>query len=437
MTRVGVVGLWHLGCVLAASWSRLGNEVIAVDFDPRQIGLLERAVPPLFEPGLEQALRQGLTSGLLRFSGDASFLSSCRFVFIAHDTPVEEDDAPNLTSVEADFVRVLPHLADLAVVVVSAQLPVGTARRWRRMLREAKPGAELVYSPENLRLGEALACYANPGHIVLGGDDPAAIDAVAEFFSPMKARAVRMNLTSAEMAKHAINSFLAVSIGLANELADQCEASGASFDAVSAVMRLDPRIGPRAYLSAGIGFSGGTLGRDLSVLETAAVDAGREPRLVRAVRANNSDRVRYVGDRISAELGDLDGRVIALFGMTYKAGTSTLRRSLPLAVARDLIDRGASVRVYDPKADWEELPAPVRAVLFVASSPYSAAEGAHVALLMTEWPEFLELDLQRLRSTMAEPVFFDTKSQLRDRFDALQALGFRVMAIGRGDITRQ
>lgn len=435
--KIGVVGLWHLGCVVAASWSRLGNEVIAIDFDQRRIGLLEKAVPPLFEPGLEQAVEQGLSSGLLHFSNDASLLSSCRFVFIAHDTPVEEDDTPDLTSVEADLLSILPYLANKAVVVVSAQLPVGTARRWRRMLRDSNSSVELVYSPENLRLGEALACYSEPGHIVLGGDDPVAVDAVAELFSPMKARVVKMNLPSAEMAKHAINSFLAVSIGLANELADQCEASGASFDAVSTVMRLDPRIGPRAYLSAGIGFSGGTLGRDLSVLEAAAVDTGREPRLIRAVRANNRDRVRYVGDKISAEFGDLNGRVVALFGMTYKAGTSTLRRSLPLAVARDLIDRGASVRVYDPKADWQELPASVQKVLFVARSPYSAAEGAHAALLMTEWPEFLELDLPRLRSMMAEPVFFDTKSQLKNQFATLQALGFRVMAIGRGDITRQ
>lgn len=436
MTPVGVVGLWHLGCVIAASWSKLGNKVVATDFDQTRIGLLQKAVLPIFEPGLEQAIQQGLSSGLLRFSTDVSLLSSCRFVFIAHDTPVQEDDTPDLSSLDADLLQVLPHLANQTIVVVSAQLPVGTSRRWRRLLKESNSSLELVYSPENLRLGEALACYSNPGHVVIGGDQPVALDAVAELFAPMKARVMKMNLPSAEMAKHAINSFLAVSIGLANELADQCEASGASFDAVSAAMRLDPRIGPRAYLSAGVGFSGGTLGRDLSVLEATAVETGREPKLIRAVLASNRDRISSLGDKIVGELGDLKGRVIAMLGMTYKPGTSTLRRSLPVSVAQDLIGRGVGVRVYDPKADWQELPASARNALHIAPTPYAAVEGAHAVLLMTEWPEFLQLDLPQLRSLMAGRVFFDTKGQLRDRFADLHALGFRVMAIGRGDITR-
>ena len=287
-----------------------------------------------------------------------------------------------------------------------------------------------MYSPENLRLGEALACYRRPGHIVIGADSESAAVGVEKLFAPMAAACLRMSLPSAEMAKHAINSYLAASITLANQWADLCAAIGADFSDVAAAMRQDPRIGPRADLASGIGFSGGTLGRDLQTLDWLNREqaGGRAP-LFGEIWRYNKARAQVVALRCEQALGSLPGKVIALLGMTYKPGTSTLRRSLSLEVAEDLAKRGAVLRAFDPKADWTG--ARVPSGLTACDSPYEAARGADLLAVLTEWPDFLTLDFGRIKSAMARPVLFDTKDMLKARHGELERLGFQVLAIGR------
>ncbi|OLC96882.1 MAG: hypothetical protein AUH86_08785 [Acidobacteria bacterium 13_1_40CM_4_58_4] len=275
-----------------------------------------------------------------------------------------------------------------------------------------------------------MACYARPGHIVIGADDEAAANEVEKLFSPMEAVCLKMSLPSAEMTKHAINSFLAASITLSNQWADLCEAVGSDFFQVAEAMRSDPRIGKRAYLTPGIGFSGGTLGRDLQVLEQLNREKARglSPMFGDIWRYNKS-RVQVVRNRCQKALGSVNGRTIALLGMTYKPGTSTLRRSLPLEVAEDLGKHGATLRAYDPKANWKEVQLP--AGLTVHDSPYEAISGADMAVLLTEWPDFLALDYGRIKAQMAQPLLFDTKSMLRTQHRDLEQLGFKVLTIGR------
>jgi len=404
--------------------------VRAVDFDGPRVAALAGGQPPVYEPGLADAIARGLDAGSLAFSADASAIRGCRYVFVAFDTPVGGDDASDVEPIASALRRLRPHLDADAVVVVSAQLPVGTAAVLRADLKREVPQAELVYSPENLRLGEALECYRRPGHIVIGADDRAAGDAVEQLFAPMEAACLRMGLASAEMAKHGINSFLATSIVFANQLADLCGASGADFSDVARAMRHDPRIGARAYLSAGIGFSGGTLGRDLRVLEDLDTrrNGSRSP-LFGDIWALNQQRVSIVRRRCEQALGSLDNRTLALLGLTYKPGTSTLRRSLPLEVAHDLTAHGARLRAYDPKADWDGVPRPD--ALAVCESPYDAAARADAVVLLTEWPEFRGLDFARLRGVMANPVLFDTKDMLAKQHGDLQRLGFTVLTLGR------
>lgn len=430
--QIGVVGLWHLGCTIAASWSGLGHAVRAVEFDPAVARDLANGQAPLFEPGLDDSLRASIAAGLLSVSSAPDSLAGCAFVFVAYDTPVRDDDTSDTTVIENALERIAPHLDRGCIVVMSAQLPVGTARRLRERLKAQSADAELVYSPENLRLGEALACYKSPGHIVIGADDPAAGDAVERLFAPMAATCIRMSLPSAEMAKHGINSFLATSITFSNQIADLCSASGADFADVAAAMRRDPRIGQRAYLTAGIGFSGGTLGRDLRVLdEVSEARAGGAAPLFGELWRYNQQRSAVVRRRCEQVLGPIAGRTIALLGMTYKPGTSTLRRSLPLEVARQLGEAGATLRAFDPRADWttDKLPRG----LTTCRDAYEAATGADALVILTEWPEFRELDYQRIRTAMAGRLLFDTKDLLIKERDRLTAAGFQMIGIGRSE----
>ena len=432
-SKIGVVGLWHLGCVISASWAKLGCEVIAIDFDEERVGNLSRGSLPIFEPGLEDLVKEGLDNNLIQFGSDPSLIGLCDYIFIAHDTPVDDNDIPNISSVKADFEKIIPHVRDCALIIISAQLAIGSARDFRENLRSKNKTLDIVYSPENLRLGSAIDCYLNPGHVVLGGDCEMAIKSAEQLFSMIPCSILKMNLPSAEMAKHGINSYLAISIGLSNELSDQCERFGASIKDVVGVMKLDPRIGAHAYLSPGIGYSGGTLGRDLAVLDAKGSEAKRVPWIINAARRGNRERLSYPSQRIRNVIPKIRGATLCLLGMTYKAGTSTLRRSMPIAVARDLANQGAIVNIYDPKADWREMSNINSIKIF--DDAYSCAIGADILVLLTDWPEFLGLDFDKLKSSMKGNFIFDTKGQLTAKYGELEVKGFRIISVGRGDLS--
>lgn len=426
MTSLAVIGLWHLGCSITASWLKLGYHVVAVDFQPGLVNDLRAGRPPIYEPGLAEALTAGLQSGRLIVTEDPASIADCEFVFITYDTPVRDDETSDITPVETALDRAAPKLRHLAVVIVSSQLPIGTSRQLRSRLRDVQPEVELVYSPENLRLSEAIRCYLEPGHIVIGGESDAALDRVERLFGPMKARIFRMRLASAELVKHGINTFLATSVTLANQWSDIAEAFGADFAEVAAALRADPRIGQQAYLSPGIGFSGGTLGRDLRVLDEFSQRAlgGRAPMFGEILRYNAA-RSDQVIDRIFGLVGTRDP--VALLGMTYKPGTSTLRRSLPLEIAHKLRRKKVKIQVHDPRADWSELAADQR--FGMASDAYAAAEGASLLVILTEWPEYAQLDFDRLGRSMVARRILDPKGVLGHRASELKEAGFTRCAL--------
>lgn len=410
---IGVSGLWHLGCVLCASWADLGHRVLGFDLDEQLLQNLREGRPPIYEPGLEQAL----SHPKLSWAGSVQDLDQCQVVFIAIDTPVDDQDRSLTDCLEEQMALLGPLLPDGALVVVSSQSPVGFCRKLRGLLQDHNPRLELAYSPENLRLGEALRCYRQPGTIVVGAATEEVAERCRQLFGSIDANLLCMSLESAEMAKHGINSFLAMSIVYTNELANLCEATGADVSQVVSVMKSDPRIGARAYLEPGVGFSGGTLGRDLRVL------GGQGGDFFEQLWQRNAARK----DHIVRRLGSLAGKQIGVLGLTYKPGTSTLRRSLPLAVVCDLQAAGASVRAFDPKADFSELPEGLS--LERAESPLEAARGAQVLLLLTAWPEFLKQDWAQLASVMKKPVLFDCKNCL-DRA-AVEQAGLAYLSLGR------
>ena len=431
---VAVVGLSHLGCVLAAAWSRLGHSVAAVDFDEAVIDGLRNGNPPIFEPGLAEALSGASAAGRLTFSVDPGAVSQSPYVFLSYDTPVRADDSSDVTLLDEAIEALLPHLRTNAVLIVSSQLPVGTAREYRRKVQAFDPSLDVAYSPENLRLGDAIRCYLEPGHVIIGSDAARIGEVVSALFEPMGARIVTMDLPSAEMAKHCINTFLATSVTLANQWADVCTAMGGNYAEVAAAVKLDHRIGPNAYLTPGLGFSGGTLGRDLQVLSSLHEAGKVEAPLFGEIWRYNASRPQVVRSMLEEAMGDISSSSICLLGMTYKAGTSTLRRSVAVQVAEDLALTGCKLTAYDPQAEWDSVTLP--ASLSICGTAYDAASGSDAVVVLTEWPEFRTLDFERILIDMAGSVLFDTKDVLLPLTEGLIAAGWNVLRFGRAGAAR-
>jgi UDPglucose 6-dehydrogenase len=303
---------------------------------------------------------------------------------------------------------------------------VGTTEILRGVVEEAMAEfkCDAAYVPEFLRLGTAVDSFVNADRFVVGADSAEIAERVVELFQPLGRPIVVTGTRTAEMAKHAANAFLATSISFINEIADLCDTVGGDPIEVAAILKLDRRIGPHAFLSPGLGYAGGTLGRELRVLQRLGDERDLQTRLIDAVVAVNAERPRLVRRRLVEALGDLGQRRVALFGLTYKPGTSTLRRAISLEIAHDLRGAGVEVTAFDPLADLtevDELP------VTVAATPYEAAVGAAAIVLVTEWDGLDQLDFVRLRSTMSGDVFLDTRNLSSPA--AVRDAGFRYLRI--------
>jgi UDPglucose 6-dehydrogenase len=430
--KVAVAGLWHLGTVASACFAKLGHEVTAWDGDPRRVAGLQDGRSPIFEPGLEALVREFLSAGRLRFTSDlASAVEGCDAIVIAYDTPVTERDEVDLSTVLKTVEEVIPALRPGAVVVVHSQVPVGTCDAIRAMVRNRhrRESCDVAYLPENLRLGEAIERFLHPDVLVVGAEDPRTHEAVDDVFT-MEGPRVRTSLASAEMVKHGINAFLATAISLGNELANLCQLVGADATEVVAALRLDPRIGSHAPLAPGLGFAGGTLARDVQILRRLGRDHGAPARLMEAVLAVNDEQNRLPVRWLRDLFGSPRDLRVAVLGLTYKAGTSTLRRSSALETVRLLLSEGATVAATDPKADLSEI-ADAPALDFTRDA-YAAVVGADALLLMTPWPEFSTLDYARILPSMRHPVILDMPNAL-DR-EAIERLGYTYLGVGRGRV---
>ncbi len=432
MTKVCVIGLWHLGTVASACLAELGYQVVGVERDPARTANLNRGIPPLFEPGLAELMATHLASGRLRYTSDlANGTAAAPYVLIAYDTPVDDQDDPDLAPIIAAVQDLAGRLEDGATVVVSSQVPVGTcealADRLRTLAPELRFGIACV--PENLRLGQAMERFLRPDLLVLGADDDQTMAKVEALFSPIATPRVCVDLRTAEMTKHAINAYLATCISLGNELANLCDEVGADAFQVVRALKLESRVSPKAPLLPGLGFAGGTLARDMKVLKHLAEQHHYPAPLLNGVLAVNQFQNTTVVRRLEKLLGTLQAKTIGVLGLTYKPDTSTLRRSAAVEIIQALVAKGASVRAYDPKADPKEMEPYLRDFTF-CHDPYAVALGADALVLITPWPEFKELDLARLRALMHSPVLLDAPNML-DPGRATQA-GFLYQGIGRG-----
>lgn len=432
---IGVVGLWHLGEIYSAGLAELGHTVVGIGEDALVIGKLNQGIPPLPEPHLSELLLKYEKGGSLSYSTEYASLKGCSVVWLTIDTPVADNDEVDLSPIMKAVDASIPHLQEGVLFIVSSQVPVGTSNEIIERIRAARPGLSFnyVYTPENLRLGEAVKCFLDPARVIVGASSSRAVDLMKDIFStlPNPAEIIFMSPASAEMGKHALNAFLAAEICFANDLADIAENVGADMLDVTRMLKSDPRIGPKAYLDAGVSFSGGTLNRDIKILTNLARQYHIQPSVIESLYLKNEERKGMIASKLERDLDSLKGKTVTLLGLTYKPGTKTLRRSYPLEVARGLIEKGAIVRLHDPQADEEEIG--ISSTVF-SRDAYEAVSGADAIVLLTAWPEFRDLDFRKL-SMNARPgaLFLDSSNFLASKEIEIKEAGLLYKGIGRAE----
>ena len=420
--RIGVLGQWHLGSVTAACLAEGGFDTVGLDPDAEVVAELAAGRPPVAEPGLADLIAAGTAAGNLRFATPgADSLAGLDVLWVAFDTPVDEEDRVD-TEFVVDHVRAaLPGLDPGTLVVVSSQLPVGTVARFEAMAAEAgRDDLRFASVPENLRLGKALDSFREAERFVAGVRDEAGHDALAPLLEPFAENVEWMGVESAEMTKHALNGFLAVSVAYINEIATISEAVGADAAEVSRGLKSDVRIGRRAYLGPGDAFAGGTLARDITTLNRIAGEHDLNGNLVAGVAASN-DAHRQWARRVLADFlaaaGGLAGKRIGVWGLAYKPGTDTLRRSSSLELCHWLREQGAEVSAHDPAV--AALPeADLAAGIELAGDALGAARDADALVVSTAWPEYREIAAAEILGAMRGALVVDAAGHLADTVGA-------------------
>jgi UDPglucose 6-dehydrogenase len=418
---VGVVGVGWVGLVTAACFAELGHRVVARDVLAEKVEALARGETPIHEPGLDELLARNAER--LRFTTDMDeLLDAARILFVCVDTPPTH-------SGDADLSRVRSVVAELRaggdhVLVMKSTVPAGTGESIRREL----PGVPYVSCPEFLKEGSAVADFMRPDRVVIGADrgDGEAGDAVAALYEPLGGELVRTDVASAEMIKLASNAFLATKISFVNEIANVCEEVGADVGEVARGMGLDRRIGP-SFLRAGIGYGGSCFPKDVSALKMLAGNTGYHFQLLNAVIEVNELQKRRVVGKLQARLGSLVGRRVALLGLAFKPDTDDMREASSLVLAARLQGEGAEVVAYDPVA--ADAARELLDSVELCDSALEALDGADAAVLVTEWPEFADLDWSTAAARMARPLLIDGRNFLDP--EALRKAGFEYEGIGR------
>jgi UDPglucose 6-dehydrogenase len=420
--KIVVQGLWHLGSVTAACCAR-HFDVVGLDFDAATITKLNSGQAPLLEPGLNELIAAGLASKRLAFTTDAKIAcAEADVLWLTYDTPVNENDESDVELVLGNLRRALPALPDGALVLISAQLPVGTCAK----LEKEFPQFHFACSPENLRLGKAIEAFEKAERAIVGIRSDAKKVLLEELFKPFAAQAIFMRTESAEMVKHALNSFLALSITFINEIARLCEHTGADAKEVSVGLKSEARIGPKAYLGPGGPFAGGTLARDVVTLSKLAAAKGETISVIPAIKQSNDLHRGWAFRRLQSRLGNLRGKKIAVLGLTYTTNTDTLRRSAAVELCQQLLDAGAKVSAFDPAV--KTLPAELSSVALAADIA-TALSGMDAVAVCTEWPQFRQVDWAKIVPLMRSTVFVDANRFLEKELKTIA--GVEHLSVGR------
>ena len=426
--KICVQGLWHLGSVTSACLASVGHDVVGLDGDSNNISNLNQGKAPLFEHGLDEMIQNEINEGHLRFvQSPREAVADAELLWVTFDTPVDEEDHADVEFVLGKIKSVLPELNDGTVVLISSQIPVGSIKKLEHFVKDnyIKKQICFAYSPENLRLGKSIDVFLNPDRIVVGTRNDETKEKLKKLFSPITNKIEWMSVESAEMTKHAINAFLATSVTFANELAAICELYGADAKEVERGLKTESRIGPRAYLSPGGPFAGGTLARDIDFLDKAAQEKALAVPLLQSVRVSNNEHKKWTKRKLSEKFTPLNKLSVAIWGLTYKPETSTLRRSLAVALCDWLIEEGAIVHVYDPAV--QELPSHWNNQVDRFDSALEALKNTQVLVLGTEWTEFKETAKKMLEVVNNDYLVIDANRYLQNE---IYSLGINYIAVG-------
>jgi UDPglucose 6-dehydrogenase len=430
MSRIAVIGTGYVGLSTGAYLAHIGHEVVCADVVADKIARLARGEVPIFEAGLEDLVRSGLDSGLLRFVlGSEAAVPGAEFVFLCLPTPQGDDGAADLSYMQAEADHLGPLLEPGSIVINKSTVPVGSTRLVQRSLQRGD--VFVVSNPEFLREGTAVHDCLNPDRIVIGADDAAAASRVAALYDRIHAPVVVTDPASAELIKYASNAFLATKISYINAIANLCEAVGADVKEVVLGMGYDKRIGFE-FLRPGPGWGGSCFPKDTKALVRIAEDAGYDFGLLEGVIEVNIEQYERMTDKIAqaAPDGVLDGSTVAVWGLTFKALTDDLRDSPALEVVGRLLRRGAQVRAYDPMVDHRRAAGDTRFDgVTICSDPYAACTGADVVALLTEWDEFRWLDFDKVSSLLRARAVVDCRNVLDPA--AMRKRGFAYHGVGR------
>jgi len=432
MKSIAIIGAGYVGLVSGACFSDLGNKVTCVDINEQRVANLNRGMMPIFEPGLEELIRRNVGAGRLYFTTSyEQALADADYVFIAVGTPSDVDGQADLRYVRMAAESIADTMDHYLIIINKSTVPVGTGDWVADIVRRRRsdvPDFDVVSCPEFLREGSAISDFMNPDRVIFGSTNRDAAERVARLHLPLRTRMMITDLRTAEMVKYASNAFLATKISFINEIANICEALGADVKEVAYGMGLDSRIG-HSFLDAGLGWGGSCFPKDVKALASMAELESRHPHLLHAVMDINRDQRHSPLRKIENFLGrDLRDTIIGILGLSFKPNTDDIREAPSLEIIRNLQRKGATVRAYDPVA--MENAARLLSDVEMMDTPYAVADGADALVLVTEWNEFKNLDLARVKESMRQPILVDG----RNIYDpiAVRDLGYQYSGIGRG-----
>lgn len=431
--HIAVVGTGYVGLVTGACFAEFGVDVTCVDVDSEKIAKLTAGVIPIYEPGLEQLVAKNSHSGRLRFTTDiGQAVEQALVIFLAVGTPPKPDGSPDLSFVETAAKSVAEHMNGYKVVVTKSTVPIGTGEHLRNLIREnqrARVNFGVVSNPEFLREGAAINDFMRPDRVVIGSRDEEAIAIMKDLYRPLyliEAPFVITSLEAAELTKYAANAFLATKISFINEIANLCDRIGCDVHDVARAMGMDRRIGSK-FLHPGPGFGGSCFPKDTQALVSVARKFNCDSLIVEAVVEVNRKQRQAMLSKIEDLVGNLKEKTIAVLGLAFKPETNDIREAPAIEIINHLLERGATVRAYDPVAMSEA--AKVLPQVDYAEDEYAAATGADALVFMTEWNQFRALNMKRIHDLMRSPRIADLRNIYQP--DDMREFGFTYVGVGR------
>jgi UDPglucose 6-dehydrogenase len=423
-----VIGTGYVGLVTGVCMADLGNSVTCVDIDRKKISNLKKGILPIYEPGLDDLLKRNKKR--LAFTNSIKEgIAGVQIIFIAVGTPPTESGEADLTFVKSVAKEIGKQMKSSKIIVDKSTVPAGTGDIVESIIEEYSKGKykfDVASCPEFLKEGSAINDFMNPDRVVIGAKRREAAEKVAEIFKPLNAKIIISDIRSAEMIKHASNTFLAMKISFINEVANICERVGADVEVVANGMGLDRRIG-RMFLNAGAGYGGSCFPKDVAALRCMATNENYEPILLSAVMEVNRQQRKMIVNKIKNIMGTLEGRQIGILGIAFKPNTDDIRDAVSVDVINALLEKGCRIKAFDPVAMPNAKKA-VKGVEFVKDS-YAAAENVECLVILTEWNEFRELDMAKIKAIMKKPAVVDGRN-IYDP-EKLRKLGFTYTGIGR------